>query len=519
MRAVRVTGCAFREDRRYVSATEIQKKPEYAFCPIPCATVDDLYLPPARATLARLLGDWLNHHCLTVTEFIHSASTVEKFEATGMLYQHAIQRMAVAQAAKSPTPVVQIVRALNDLATAAVNRIDGDERRGLFPIADAAALAELAERLAGKPNARYILNGSLAKHLAAAATWHEKLFQVLSLRAGAPNGAQSRPLFLDVVDTIVAEIVGNKDVLTELLGAELDAGQRLMTAVRVFQGDVGTDLIGLGAGLELLAQHFARDELGEARFAVADFILLECKGTNRLCPSSFADELNAFRQLVDKLNAMKTGYLNPEDLNAALVGRSKRFVTQEALSQILAPAQTPDEKLECLLMIADIIKGEANKRVLAPIVLAVLGAPNLKEVFAPASPGILRIKRAADLQKRVLGSSFAEGQRSKMADLLDDVAVGIEAKGGFFDGLTARMPDPAERVDTYMRMFATGIFTEGKLARKAQQALLAALAVPGFLAKYTAGKDTDSKIVVADLIARLTRVGLSARDCSQALRL
>ena len=70
-----------------------------------------------------------------------------------------------------------------------------------------------------------------------------------------------------------------------------------------------------------------------------------------------------------------------------------------------------------------------------------------------------------------------------------------------------------------MRMFATGIFTEGKKARRAQEALLAMLAAPGFLAKYTADKDKDSKIVVADLIARLTRAGLSSRDCLLALRL
>lgn len=499
------------------AATETKQVEKSTFSPLTCSTADDLFLPASRATLARLLSSWLNHHCLTITEFMHSASALEKFETAGMLYQHAMQRIALAQAAKSRTPVVQIIRSLNDLATQAINRVDSDEHRGLFPSLDAKSLAQMAQRLAGKPNARYILNGCVTKYLAAPRSWEEKLLLVLGLRANAPKEERSRQLFLGMTDAIAAEIVRNRVALVGMLGAELETGQRLMTAVRVFQGDTGAD--GLSAGLRLLGQHFAGDELADARFALADFILDECKGPNRFCPSSFSGELKAFRDLVDKLNAVKTRYLNQDELNDALVGRSKRFVTQQALSQIMSTAQTPVEKLECLMTIEESIEGEANKRALAPFMLSLLCAHDLKETFAAGSPGIVRIKRAADLQNRVLRSSYAEGQRSQMADLLDEVAAHIEAKGRLFEGLNARMLDPVERVDTYVRMFATGIFTRGKLERRAQQGLLGALAAPGFLAKYAADKDEDRKVIVANLIARLARAGLAPQDCLQALKL
>ena len=100
-----------------------------------------------------------------------------------------------------------------------------------------------------------------------------------------------------------------------------------------------------------MARHFADGELADARLAVASFILSECKGTKRLCPTSLDDELMAFRHVVDKLTATTTEYLNPDDLNAAFVERSKQFVTQEALSQFIVAGMTPDEKLECLLTI------------------------------------------------------------------------------------------------------------------------------------------------------------------------
>src|SRR5580704_15149127 len=65
---------------------------------LPCFNPDDLYSYHARATMARVLHDHLARHKLTVTELIHRADALEKLEATGTIYQHAIQKIAIAQA-------------------------------------------------------------------------------------------------------------------------------------------------------------------------------------------------------------------------------------------------------------------------------------------------------------------------------------------------------------------------------------------------------------------------------------
>ena len=100
---------------------------------LPCFKPDDLYSYHARATMARLLGDYLARQKLTVTELIHRADALEKFEATGTVYQHAIQKIAVAQAASTKMPVQQIIKDLNELVTKAINRVYRDERRNHFP--------------------------------------------------------------------------------------------------------------------------------------------------------------------------------------------------------------------------------------------------------------------------------------------------------------------------------------------------------------------------------------------------
>ncbi len=63
----------------------------------PCFKPDDLYSYHARMTMTRILGEWLGRQKLTVTELIHNAAALEKFEATGTTFQHAIQKVAVAQ--------------------------------------------------------------------------------------------------------------------------------------------------------------------------------------------------------------------------------------------------------------------------------------------------------------------------------------------------------------------------------------------------------------------------------------
>src|SRR5271156_6791981 len=102
---------------------------------LPCFKPDDLYSYHARATMARLLHEYLSRHKLTATELIHRADALEKLEATGTVYQHAIQKIAIAQAASTSTPVAHIIKSLNELATRSLHRVYRDMRRGYFPIA------------------------------------------------------------------------------------------------------------------------------------------------------------------------------------------------------------------------------------------------------------------------------------------------------------------------------------------------------------------------------------------------
>src|ERR1700760_4518118 len=102
---------------------KVDPKAEDAPHALPCFKPDDLYSYHARTTIARLLSDFLARNRITVTELLHRADMLEKLEATGTLYQHAIQKVAVAQAANTSVSVQSIVKSLNELATQAIQKV------------------------------------------------------------------------------------------------------------------------------------------------------------------------------------------------------------------------------------------------------------------------------------------------------------------------------------------------------------------------------------------------------------
>ena len=185
---------------------------------LPCFKPDDLYSYHARATLTRLLRDFLARHKITITELIHRADCLETLEATGTTYQHAVQKIAVAQAASTTMPVQQIIKTLNDLATKAINRVYRDARRKYFPVVEEGGFGALSEKLAGDGDGSYVFNAALALHLAPARNWSEKLLMLLKVMEEAPADGPGRVLLLSVVDTLIAEILGGSAALHELIG-------------------------------------------------------------------------------------------------------------------------------------------------------------------------------------------------------------------------------------------------------------------------------------------------------------
>jgi hypothetical protein len=486
---------------------------------LPCFKPDDLYTYHARATMSRLLIDFLARNRLTITELIHRADMLEKLEATGTLYQHAIQKIAVAQAASTTTGVQQIIKSLNELTTQAFHRVYRDQRKGLFPDPLPHQFSELAVKLAPQGDAAYVFNGALARHLKDAVGWDQKALMLITIMENAPQEDVARKLVLSSVDAILAETLNGSAALHELMGHAENLGQALNNLVTLFLGRT-PDGAKAGQGLAALAHHFAADDLPEARTAIANRIIAEFKSNKRLCPDFMVDELKTLRAIANRIVMGVGKYLSHEDLIAAFTLRSKRLVVQEALGQYIAEAQ-PDDKIERALFVEDNIIGTENKRQLSSYVMPILNSAAFENHFHnPKVPLLQRLQRLAQLQARVRRSGFIDVTREEISVKLDHLAVAMEARGKLFDSIEARNTSAVEKTQTLLKLATGGILTEGMLAARARELILAHLSRPGFLTAYMTaqakeaqakdGHAPDSEKIMADLMETLSKAGITA---------
>ncbi len=450
-----------------------------------------------------------------MTELIHRADALEKLEATGTTYQHAIQKIAVAQASSTSMPVQQIVKSLNELVTTAIHRVYRDGRRGYFPETAAGHFGALAKKLADGGDGKYVLNGAIALHLADATGWDDKLARLLSLMGEVPGDEKPRALLLASVDSIVAEVLGGSAALHELMGAKENLGDALLALVQLFIGKRGAAAD--RNGVEMLAERFAKDELPEARTAIANRILAELKSVKRLSHSSIMEELKLLRRVANTLVLAQGKYLAHEDILAAFTLRSRRLITNEAINEHLDGAATPDEKVERLLMVEENIIGQENKRNLGAFVVPIVTSAAFETRFLQGKTSPMsRLARLAELQGRVRRSAFQDIQRRDIGEVLDRLSCQIEAHARLFDNIDAKSPTPADKAIAILKLFTGNLLTEGKMSDRGRGIILECLGKPGFLTGYTAhlpptaeGARPDAECAMTNLTEHLKKAGIT----------
>lgn len=493
---------------------KVKSKPAQEDLPTsPCFKPDDLYSYHARKTIAVLLPDFLAHYKVTVIELGHRADLLERLEASRNVLQHAIQRVAVSQAAASDEQLPKIVRSLNELTDKAIHRVYRDSEKGRFQQISTGGFAPLANKLAASSEGLYLLNGAIALYLKDAADWDQKVHWLMALMDEAHGDGPGAKLLLSAIDSLISEVLTGSAGLRELIGAKDNHGAAVMSLVRLFLGKAPDATEGC-EGLVSLAKQFAADGLPESRGAVAARIIAEFRSFKRLCPDSLEEEFTVLRQIAN-LVVMGVGkYLSHEDLVTAFVLRSNRLVTSEVLASYLAGVSAV-EKLERLLFVEENVIGADNKRQLANYLVPVITAAGFEEYFQSAqTPLVARLQELEALRTRVCRSGFQENQRLEIADALDRVAAAVESRNRLFESIEKKPGTPAEKASTLLRLIASDTFTTPRLSSKAREMVIGYLSKPGFLKGYVAqttqpGAELSRDAAVADLMRVLEKAGIT----------
>jgi len=307
----------------------------------------------------------------------------------------------------------------------------------------------------------------------------------------------------------MAEAMGGSAALHELMGHTETLAESLGQLVELFLGRTPKDATG---GLSMLTHHFAKDDLAEARTAVADRIVAEFKSTKRLVPDFLVEELKSLRSMANKVVTGVGKYLSHEDLVAAFTLRSKRLVTQEILSSHIDGA-LPDEKVERLLFVEENVIGSetsGNWRDLS----CRWSIPRLSRIFSPTP----RRRSWAgcsgwpSCRARCAAPISSKSSARKSPPRWTGSRLPPPPAPNCFESIEGRANSHVDKATTLLKLALNGVFTEGALAAKAREMILGYLATPGFLAGYFAAQPQtgDSDAAMTALMADLGKAGITA---------
>lgn len=445
---------------------------------LPCAKPDDFYTTNAKRTIARLLRDALANWRITATELLHHPGHVQRLELAGTVLQQAIQKWAVKHAGVTGQPVQQIIIKLNELVTETARRVVLDGRGHKFPSIEKEGFAPLLARLVNGTTPDYILNGALARHIAHARTWAEKLDCLLVLMSKLPEDEAARALGVNAIDTIITEMFAGSAAVLDLLGEQPDLGTALLHLTNLFLGR-SAEMNGFPECLDTLACAFAQGQLSHARAAIGERILREIRGARRLKSTSLDDEIVAMCKLAAALTAAQGTLFSPDDFEDAFTARSSHLVVSETVERYLAGVERPGEKIEKVLGLARNVVGSTNKRELVFFLNGILGSSRTETFYVDGrEPVQARLAELRRLQVQVQSAALHETHRKRLAEALDLLAVAVERKAGFLDGLAKSNPAPAVLAEQLLLLLAGQGVTEGTLADKARARIRECLGNP-----------------------------------------
>lgn len=445
----------------------------------PCVGPADLYTLPARETLARLLEGWLKREGVTVFELLHRPDLAEALDASGEELQHAIQKISVPEAQHRGVSTHEMLRAFRKLADDAIARVIKDGRRKAFPYV-AMGYDDAAEKLADHPEGRYLLGGGVAAHLASAATWRAKASRLMDLAEQAPGVGRARALALAVVEQPLAEILGSRGGVADLVGANLDLGGSLAVLTRLAAGPecrvMGARdeafqqvLPPLSGEAERLAKLLELDAFEGVRAAAARRVLTELTGPRRLRPSDTEGEIALLRALAIALTASAGRLLPLEDVQAAFVERSKRIVAADFVEAFLAGCGTALAESQALLRLTENVAGGINKRACARWLAAVVSSLRFERELrsAPESP-LSRLAALAELQRGLATSQIPEPDRGVIAARIGEVGALLESDCGLCAALARANGPDVTRLTALLRLAAGEAAPLGPAADRAK---------------------------------------------------
>jgi hypothetical protein len=424
-----------------LGAAETARKPKTREAVEPlCVTPQDLYTIHARERIGQLLDGWLQRNGATPFELLHRPDLVERLEASGTDLQHAVQKLAIPEAQARGATVHELIRTFHALIQRGIERLLRDAKRGVLVDLSREGFAAAADRLARDPDRVYLLGAGVAGAIAEARDWTGKVDRLLDLADAAPASGPGRALAFATLEQPLAEILGAKPGLEDLLGKGMDLGGNLAAMTRLAASDAVDMLLKVEPSVakvmpELspqaarLARWMAGEDFVELRTAFAKRILRELNGPRRLRPGDAAGEIDILRALAMSLTAAAGKLLALEDIQSAFSARSKMLLTGDFVDAYLGQGKTAKAETEALIWLTENVIGSANKRQAGRWLKAVIVSLRFEKEFVRSEEtAAARLVALAALQRAAGRCGLVEEDYEPVRTRLGEIGGTIEAE-------------------------------------------------------------------------------------------
>ena len=424
-----------------VGAPEKRRKPAVAQSAEPlCVTPQDLYTLHARERIGRLFEDWLDRRGATPFELLHRPDLVEKLEASGVEITHAVRIVSAPEAHARGVEAAEMQRSFRSLGERAIERLMRDAKKKQLPQVTVATFAKVSGQCVREAEASYLLGCGVAGFLSQGKAWSEKVGLLLDLADAAPPPGAARALALSVLAQPLAEIVGSKRGLDDILGGGLDLGGSLAAMSRLAAAEIVDKLVEIEASVakimptlseraQRLALWLGTEDFVGARAAIGQRILRELSGPRRLRPSDPAGEIDVIRGLAMALTAAAGKLLPIDDVQAAFSARTKMLVTRDFVEGYIGEGRAAENEAEALIWLTENIIGSANKREagrwLNTLVWSLRFEREYRDTSGPAASA--RLAELAKLQRAVSRCGLVEEDYKPIQARLGELGGMIEA--------------------------------------------------------------------------------------------
>lgn len=404
-----------------------------------CVQPADLYTANARDRIGRLLEGWLARNKATPFELLHRPDLVEKLEASGTDLQHALQKIAIPEAEARGQSVHEVMRHFQGLVERTIANLMKAFKKGALPNLDKEGFAKAAERLVADPDRAFLLGAGVAASIAPATNWTDKIARLLDLADAAPTEPRARAAALQALETPLAEIIGSRAGMADLLDTKDDLGATLAAMTRLTGGSAVEALISIEPRVRVcmpelsgvarrLGEWLTEDNFPSVRKAIAQRVLTELNGVRRLKPNDAEAEIEYLRALAMSLTAAAGRILQGEDIQVAFTTRSKTLLNGDFIESLLGRDRSTHEEIKMLIRLAENVMGAVNKRNASRWLNANISAMRFEKEMrqGPDSP-VAKLSHLAALQRSLSRSGLVREDYDPLCAKLGEIGALIES--------------------------------------------------------------------------------------------